>query len=805
MLGRKTSQNQIIIPRDQSPFNEQILFKEKLQFEKKIIFSHLDNGQEEKIILFKEKLIQGNAINEEDGYNLEVYNNSISKDKNFLTKDKNNNKFKTIPVYHYLNGLNKKKYKFNNHKKFSINNNYQNYSFNSIELNNNLNLNSEENEKNIDDNTNNLINNINIFKMVINERRKYQLLNRMLLKENKSEKNIIEIKQNNNGVTNKFSKRFKKKISQNIDNGIIKKHAKVASQPFNGPYLRKNKMSSINPFKHPNKSISKSKSKSMININDDEIHSQNINKIKPETKNLYSRYSKNNINEQKPNVTNKENDKINKKSSKLKINVNNSYNNIKKKYLEKSNGCTCQKDNNYIFNLKFYNICNNNQNNNVKKKSKSNSLITEYNSKENIYEDSNTLKENNPKNNIIKKRVIFEEEYIIDSNGNQKFLCVKRVGDSTHNEPHNINLNKRNYTSNNILSNSKNLNAQKIIDYNYKNNNKIVNGKLLRLKKKEKRLEAKTVFISPQMSYENVFYPSNNLAKSQINNSDKKDIKNESFIPNNKIEENNSKLNNIKIIKEVNNTSNNKSRIFKYYQNNNYHCVNNNNNNNNYYINTSNKPTSPNNNIENKEKIKYNKINRIQIINKEHPLNQRNQIKKKFEGEKSQTIKNSRNYNNPNFINIYEYNNKEIYNLKSAANEKKDNKKYTYTTTNFDNNKIFFPPGKFSNNSQKSNYQFHEIKSTSRDKYSHNIINSANKSHNNNFYFESENRRPQMIVCTSMDNIKKLRKNSNNFDEAQKYQIKDRLEKYNRVIKNQKINLDNQKNPLCFSQEIKQE
>ena len=62
-----------------------------------------------------------------------------------------------------------------------------------------------------------------------------------------------------------------------------------------------------------------------------------------------------------------------------------------------------------------------------------------------------------------------------------------------------------------------------------------------------------------------------------------------------------------------------------------------------------------------------------------------------------------------------------------------------------------------------------------------------------------------MIVCTSMDNIKKLRKNSNNFDEAQKYQIKDRLEKYNRVIKNQKINLDNQKNPLCFSQEIKQE
>jgi len=126
----------------------------------------------------------------------------------------------------------------------------------------------------------------------------------------------------------------------------------------------------------------------------------------------------------------------------------------------------------------------------------------------------------------------------------------------------------------------------------------------------------------------------------------------------------------------------------------------------------------------------------VYVINKDHPLNQRNQIKKKFEGEKSQTIRNSRNYNNPNFINIHEYNNKEIYDLKSAANEKKDNKKYTYTTTNFDNNKIFLPPGKFLNNSQNSNYQFHEIKSTSRDKYSLNKINSANKSQNNNFYFE---------------------------------------------------------------------
>ena len=331
MITRKKTQNQYIIPRNKSALNDQILIKEKLQLENTIPKKNMENGLEERKLLFKEKIIQGNSINEEDGYNLEVYNSSIAKDKNFLNiKNKNNNKSKTIPICHYFDELNNKILKFNNHNQLTNIDNNQNYCSNSIELNNNVNLNIEENENNFDENVYYLINNIN------------------------------------NCITHKFSKKFKKKHNKDTDNGIIKKHSKMASLPFNDPNLRKNKITLVNRDKNSNKSISKSKSNYMININDDEFHPNNISnfvKIKPETKNLYSRYAKNNLNnpETKLNTTNDIYDIINKKNSKIKINTNNSCYDVKKKCLEKSNGCNFQNENdNYILNLKFYNLCNNN-------------------------------------------------------------------------------------------------------------------------------------------------------------------------------------------------------------------------------------------------------------------------------------------------------------------------------------------------------------------------------------------------------------------------------------------------------------
>ena len=167
------------------------------------------------------------------------------------------------------------------------------------------------------------------------------------------------------------------------------------------------------------------------------------------------------------------------------------------------------------------------------------------------------------------------------------------------------------------MSPEKNGNTQKIIDYNSKNNNKLINGKLMRLKKKEKKLETKTVFISPQMSYQNVVHQNSLFVKSHTTNSDKKEINNQSFMPKN----NNPKINNIKIMKELNDLNNNKSYVFK--NNLFYNCNSNNTGNNIYIINKT------NDNIENSGKIKHNKINRIQIINKENPLNIKNQMKKK--------------------------------------------------------------------------------------------------------------------------------------------------------------------------------
>ena len=340
-------------------------------------------------------------------------------------------------------------------------------------------------------------------------------------------------------------------------------------------------------------------------------------------------------------------------------------------------------------------------------------------------------------------------------------------------------------TTNNLLSPEKNRNTQKIIDYNSKNNNKLINGKLMRLKKKEKKLETKTVFISPQMSYQNVVHQNSLFVKSHTTNSDIKEIKNQSFMPKN----NNSKINNIKIIKELNDLNNNKSFVF----NNNifYNCNSNNNTGNNIYI-----VNKTNDNLENSGKIKHNKINRIQIINKENPLNIKNQMKKKIE-EKSQTLKNSRNHISSSYINIDNYNNKDNYNIKSDINEKKSVNKFTYTTTNYDNNKIIFPPLKFLNNSHR-NYQFHEIRSTSKDKLPGVVTNSANKSQINNFYFESE-RYPKIVSCTSMDNIKKSIKGNDRYDEASTF--KDKFLNSSRFTNIYKM--DNPKYTLLCSQENK--
>ena len=158
------------------------------------------------------------------------------------------------------------------------------------------------------------------------------------------------------------------------------------SQQFNGPYLKKNKISQINPIKNTIKNVINKEFKYISNLKVNENYSQNISKIKALTNNLFNRYSQidTNVCDQQLNFSKEKNDKDknnnkdnNNKNKKIKIMT--SLNDLKKNnFMLKNNGCTFQNENSYIFNLKFYNIYDNKQNNNIQLKSKSNSMINEY-------------------------------------------------------------------------------------------------------------------------------------------------------------------------------------------------------------------------------------------------------------------------------------------------------------------------------------------------------------------------------------------------------------------------------------------
>ena len=765
MQARKAKKN-FIFPRKIDILNEAVLFQDKLQIKEK----NAKDNKFKKNYFLKYKEIQENSINEEDDYNSDIYNNSISKDEEFLIEFNDKEKYKTIQVNNYLKGKNNNTLNFNNKKKFLYNNFNQKFGSTTIDLNNNLNLKTiEDDDKRNDKNVNYLMNNINIFKMVHKDRKNMKLLNQMLSKDSKKQNLMIELKNIKYFITNKYSKKYVKKYKQKIENGITEKHAKVISQQLNGPYLRKNNISQNNSIKNLNKNIENYELKYIPCLKESVNHSQNISKIKAVTKSIFNGYSQidTNVCDQKLNIATEKYDKDDNNINKNKKIIISSLNNLRKNdSAPKTNGCSYQKVNNYILNLKLYNICNNKQNNNIKIKSKSNSMINEYSS----FDENNIInKENNvikkyekiPKNKIIKKRIIFEEEYIIDSNGNQKFLSVKRIADDNSKE---ISSNKRSFTSNNLLISSDNRNMKKNLE-KYANKNNINNI----FNRKNKRLEAKTVFCSPQICYENIFSPSNNLKKYNRRMPDIKSTK-AKFLNNNKI-------------KDKKDFPNSKSCIFKFDENIKFHQIDNYNNKNMNKNKTIRVVKQNNKNEESKKNI--NKSNKISY---EKPMLSKRQLKETIENEKAITINNSRNYNGNNFININDLNsNKEKFISKNAHNEKINKKDDLYNTPIFECNKIYLPIQKISNISVRNNYKFHEIKSVSKEKPSDNrLLNLTNKNQYNHFHFEAQNKFKKIVCCTSVDNIKKDKRlyskqdNSYNF---QKNRVKKSyLNKYNNKI-----------------------
>ena len=779
MQTRKTKKI-YIFPRKIDIINEAELFQDKLQLKEKNAKDNLKYNNRQKNFFLKEKEIQENSINEEDDYNLNIYNNSISQEEDFLIEFNDKDKYKTIQVNNYLKKINSNNTNFNNKKKYLNNNNKQKFFSTSIELYNSLNLKSiEDNDKKPNKNINYLINNINIFKMVHKKRKDIQLLNQILSKENKRQKNMIELKNSKYFITNKYSKKYVKKYKKNINNGIKEKHSRIISQQFNGPYLRKNNITQINSINNSNKNIMNYELKNISNLKDKENQFPNLSEIRTVTKSLFNRYSQidTNVCDQKINIVTEKNDKnkddnrIN-KNKKIKI-ITSSFNKLgKNDSIPKINDCSHQKESNYIFNLKFYNIYNNNQSNNLKIKSKSNSMLNEYSSFDENYiikNEKNIIKKNEklPKNKIFKKRVIFEEEYIIDSNGNQKFLCVKRIADDNNKTLQNayntkeFNTNKRSFTSNNLLIPSNNINLKKNQIKNNSKNNSNTNYNI----QKKRRLEAKTVFCSPQISYENIFSPSNNLTKSYGRISDIKSKKK-------KFLNNNSK---IKDKKDKKDFPNSQSCIFKYDENIKFHIIDNYNNKNQSKI-----INAINYNNKNEEKNKI--VNECGGVGYEKNILSRKQLKTKIENEKAITINNSRNYKGNNFKNINELNsNKEKYIFINTTNNETIKKDNLYSTTIFENNKIYLPLQKISNISARNNFKYHEIKSVSKEKVKDNrLLNLSNKKQNIHFYFENQNKFKKIFPSTSVDNIKKDKKLYSKFDNSYKFQ--------KNLIKNDNLN-----------------
>ena len=805
MYSRKILQNKCFISDNKNKAFSQSYKEITISRNRSATIGFLKNIAGKKFF-YKNQEIQDNSIIEEDDYNFEVYNYPIVKDENFLIVDNNNEKFNTIPVPNLYHSVNKNSLKLNSHRDTNNNNNNNSnnnsriYCTNSTEVNYNYNL-TIKTEKNNDENGDNIISNINIFKMIHKERKNVKFINNVWFRDDKIEKSITEFQCNKNFFSNKYSKKNRKKLSLKTYNGIIRKHDKKPSGHFTGPYLRKNKISQINHIKNVNinKIISNRKPKYTINLKDDEVNSRNMTKIHTLKKNLFSQIDTNY--EKRINTTNEE--------DKLNIFRNSLYDLKKNHFMEEcDNGCVCQKENNYIFNLKFFNIYNNNENDNNKDNSKSRSKSktrSMYVSKDNTFDEKNSnitkisqknspkLEKKKSKKNIFKRRVIFEEEYIIDSNGNQRFLCVKRINDDDEKKHYKqigrnnyfnteANVDKKNYVTNNFLTSLKSKKSHKKIDLNIKVNNnrkKILEGTLLQQKIKEKKIESKTVLNSPQISYENIFSKNHSL-KSQIKLLDNKRYKKIPYYPKNK---KNSKVNNFNTSKEKSNILNSRSSIIKFIENNQYQKRNN------YSLKnliSINKVITQNNKDIN-EKSKFGRII------KERPILSRKQILNNYKVLNTQTINNSRNYNSLklNNTNINSNKNEHIdlnYTVFDKINEKKEIYNNAY---NFDNNNnIYFNSrNKLIKKLERNNYKFHEIKSVSKERLiTDNKLNL--KKSLNHFYFESNNQYKRFANCISMDNIKLLRNDNIKF----KFHTNERLKKSSKKINTKNMSVSNKKN-----------
>jgi hypothetical protein len=230
----------------------------------------------------------------------------------------------------------------------------------------------------------------------------YSLINifKQLKKEQEENKNIDIMKLNQkDNKRNQKENKFSKKSKDNSNNNIC-------SQKYTEPYIKKNKI--LLKAESMKKIYSNYKNIKEKVIGNDTLFSTNINEIRELSKNLFNKrdVSCQGFSKGEENLNKIKNEKENK---------------AKKISISKEKESTLTENNNYIFNLKFYNMFNDIKNINAN---------TEQNCNKNKIDFHNGIYN---KKNITKKRIILEEDYIVgekinkDDKRKSRSNCGKRI------------------------------------------------------------------------------------------------------------------------------------------------------------------------------------------------------------------------------------------------------------------------------------------------------------------------------------------------------------------------------------------
>ena len=742
-MKNKFSSNNLRLSNNNSKKEEKNKIRYEFKYKNNINNNNAkENLKESKVIInSKESQIITDKKDKEDDYDFEIYSNPITK-YNFLVKDNNDIfKYKTINVANSFKNRLKDIFSFNNNRLYQKRNNIS-----PIEFSPKLNLSFESNIDNeliLGNHFNKDNSHLRTIVRIFDKYHKHALL--LNQKNYKVKYNLYYNYKNRINNYNylkyknisKFSKKENKKNLKKNYSTILESHTKISSSHFQ-EIDKKNKISDIKEKKDESKEVEyKNKNKFKFNLKRG-IESSTLNNTESNSKNIINsiiKDGKDKKNEHK--IKSDENNLINTQNNPISL--------IKKISLDKNDKqiSNSNEDNKDIRNsvnfsrrfvYKFHPI------NNINRKTKS---FLEENEKNNNNNNKSINESIQIQENVKKEKKINLENIENNKNiftrfqrqfPNKEYKKIYTNPDSIINKEKSSFNNSEKVLNNSLLSQNKinekiitnndkndckplNINKRKNNRFLIKNNKENDKSDIEQNKKEESSIQknfGKTFIqsqrnISTSINSENV---NNVLAKSNNDLSKINEQKNPS--QSNIIKLNNKNfINNDSFIFKSDKTNKNKF-IFKNY---NYKAINSTNDN------------IKENNINNKEDIKSDRLRtKIKII-------------KRYRRDKNNADNKSQDISNLN-----KTNNKEGNPFKEKINYyqiKKINNRY-------------------------GNHKYHEIKSTSCGK-NNNLI--QNHKNNNHICYKIENKgAPRMRASTSMNNIKLLEKeiNSDKVDDNKK-------------------------------------